>query len=104
MMMWSVEGKVLLGLVLSQLMGGIRGIALPLLVYGSTGSLTNASVVALCGLLPGLTVGLVGAPVIDRMDRRRSIIVATLYGSVFNQGARAIGRLSLHDEVEAQAQ
>jgi len=74
----SLEIKILVGLVLSQLMGGIRGIAIPLLVYGGTQSLTDAAMVTLSGLLPALVVGIVGAPFIDRMNRKKFIVVANL--------------------------
>jgi len=73
-----VEAKVLLGLVLSELMGGVRVVAVPLLVYGHTGSLTNAALVSLFSLVPAVVVGIVGAPALDRMDRRKFIIGANV--------------------------
>jgi len=82
-----VEAKVLTGLVLSELTSGMVSVAVPLLVYGSTGSLTRAALVSLVGLVPTLVFGALGAPQVDRMDRRRFIVAANLARSALLVGA-----------------
>lgn len=53
-------------------------VALPVAVYGRTGSPLATALTALGGLAPTVLAGQVAGVVVDRMDRRRVLIVANL--------------------------
>src|SRR6478609_11278104 len=57
-------------------------IALPLFAFGATGSALGASTVFLAELIPMLLVGSVLDVLVDRWDRRRTIIVVALLQAV----------------------
>lgn len=53
-------------------------VALPVTVYQRTGSTLATALTALTGLAPSVVVGQVAGVVVDRMDRRRMLVVANL--------------------------
>ncbi len=77
-----LAARVLSSLFLTELTEGVRAIALPLLVFGSTGSLTATSLVAISAAVPAVVVGIWGSPQVDRLNRQRIIVTANLVRAV----------------------
>jgi MFS family permease len=67
---------LLFGQVLSDLGGRVSGIAFPLLVLVTTGSPAKAGIVGAAGTLPLLVLTLPAGALVDRLDRKRVMIVA----------------------------
>lgn len=67
---------LLFGQVLSDLGGRVSGIAFPLLVLVTTGSPARAGIVGAAGTLPMLVLTLPAGALVDRLDRKRVMIVA----------------------------
>jgi DHA3 family macrolide efflux protein-like MFS transporter len=86
----SDEFRILAGLVLSNISAGVLAIAVPLLVYDKNKNLTQAAMVALVGLVPALVVGIMGAPQLDRLDRRVLIIASNLIRGTLIFGVYAL--------------
>lgn len=70
------------GQVVSDLGGRIAGIALPLLVLAETGSPAKAGVVAFAETLPLLVLTLPAGALVDRLDRRKVLVVADVARAV----------------------
>lgn len=69
---------VLLAFLISQLGDGVAAIALPLLVYASTGSATATALMFAVNTLPNLLFGLWSGALADRLDRHRLVVVSNL--------------------------
>lgn len=74
--------RILSSLFLSELTEGIRAIALPLLVFGATRSLSATSLVAVSAAVPAVVVGIWGSPQVDRLDRQRIIVTSNVIRAV----------------------
>ena len=68
MLLWTGQAVSMLG-------SRITSIAIPLLVYGVTGSPADMGVVGFFGTLPYLVVQLPAGGIVDRLDRRRVMVV-----------------------------
>ncbi|MDO4241153.1 MAG: MFS transporter [Microbacteriaceae bacterium] len=77
-----LQFRVLSALIISQCAGGVRLIAMPLLVYGGTGSLTYAAIVAIAAAVPAILVGIFGAPSVEQLSRKNIILVANIVRAV----------------------
>lgn len=65
-----------LGQVVSMLGSGLTGFALGVWVYQSTGSVTKFALIAFFTSLPGLVILPLAGALVDRWDRRRTMIVS----------------------------
>jgi len=72
----NLVARVLGAYFLQNVNGGIREIALPLLIFGATGSLTSAALAALSSQVPFVLVGIFGSPQVDRLDRQKIIVIS----------------------------
>ena len=64
----------------------LRAFAMPLIAYAATGSLTTAGLVGTVGAVASTVMTVPGGVVVDRVDRKRLIVLgdlarATIYGS-----------------------
>ena len=71
-------GKFLTGQVISSLGDAVSGFALPLLVFTLTGSALNLALTTTITMLPYLFFGLIIGAWVDRLDRKRVMIVVDL--------------------------
>lgn len=74
----SLELRVLASLSITEAAEGIRSIALPVLVYASTGKLLYASLVAISGAVPAILIGIFGSPQVERLSRKKIIFLSNL--------------------------
>lgn len=61
---------------------GIRSVALPFLVFGATGKLSYASLVAVSGAIPAVIVGIIGSPQVEKLNRKNIIIYSNIIRSI----------------------
>ena len=66
-----------IGQLISTLGSSFTRFGLPLLVYALTGSAMNLAVTTVCSFLPYLLFGLVAGTWVDRIDRRRALVVVS---------------------------
>ena len=74
------------GDTLSDFGSSLRAFAMPLIAYAATGSLTTAGLVGTVGAVASTVMTVPGGVVVDRVDRKRLIVLgdlarATIYGS-----------------------
>jgi MFS family permease len=74
----SVFTLVWFGQVVSLMGSGLTGFAMGVWVYQRTGSITQFALIAVCSRLPGIAIAPVAGALIDRWDRRRSMIYSDL--------------------------
>ncbi|MGO1944764.1 MAG: MFS transporter [Ancrocorticia sp.] len=77
-----LEFRIISALMLTEATEGIRAIAIPFLVYAGTGNLSSASIVAVCGAVPAVVVGILGSPQVEKLSRKRIIVTANVVRSV----------------------
>lgn len=70
--------RVLAAYGVSELGDGITAIALPLLAYGTTGSVVATGFIVVAGMLPEVLFGLHAGVLADRLDRRTTFILTNL--------------------------
>jgi MFS family permease len=67
---------------ISTIGNGLTESAAAILVYKLTGSAASVGLVLLAAALPGLAVGLIAGVIVDRFDRKRIMIAASLFCAV----------------------
>ena len=70
--------RLFTGSLLSAIGGALTGFAIPLQVYDITRSPFAVGAIGLAALGPTLAAGLLGAPLIDAMDRRKLVLICSL--------------------------
>lgn len=73
-----LAARLLTAQLITDLGSGVTAVALPLLVYGSTGSVTATGLVAVTGALPVILFGLIGGAHADRANRQHLIVWSTV--------------------------
>src|SRR5215210_2723149 len=71
-----------LGQVISLLGSGLTGFALGVWVYQRTGSVTQFALIAFFTSLPGLVLSPIAGALVDRWDRRRTLILSVCMAAV----------------------
>ena len=74
----SVFTLVWFGQVVSLMGSGLTGFALGVWVYQRTGSITQFALIAICSRLPGIAIAPIAGALIDRWDRRRTMIYSDI--------------------------
>ncbi len=74
----SVFTLVWLGQVVSLMGSGLTGFALGVWVFQRTGSITQFALIAVCSRLPGIVISPIAGALIDRWDRRRTMIYSDI--------------------------
>ena len=70
------------GQLISQIGSGITTIAASILVYQATGSAASVGLMLIATALPGFLFGLIAGVFVDRLDRRRIMIVAEVLRAI----------------------
>jgi MFS family permease len=73
----------------------VNQVALSILVYRLTGSLAQMGIIFAITFLPAALFGIVAGPLVDRWDRRRTMIVADLLRALLVAGMAVIVSLEL---------
>lgn len=73
-----LASRVLTAQLINELGSGVTAVALPLLIYGTTGSVTATGIVAITGAAPAVLFGLIGGAHADRANRQHLIVWAAL--------------------------
>lgn len=66
------------GQAISDLGSAFTTVALPLLVFRLTGSPTDLGAASACSFAPWLLLGLIGGTLVDRVDRKRLLVLTDL--------------------------
>lgn len=102
-----LEFRILSALMITEGAEGIRSVALPFLVYGATGKLSYASLVAVAGAIPAVVVGIIGSPQVEKLNRKNIIIYSNIIRSIllitlpFTWGAVGIPAIMLISFISA---
>src|SRR6266536_1938496 len=75
---WRVFLTIWAGQLVSLVGSSLTGFALGVWVYQKTGSVTRLAVILLCTILPGVLVSPVAGGLVDRWNRRSSMLVANV--------------------------
>ncbi|WP_443045309.1 amino acid adenylation domain-containing protein [Streptomyces sp. NBC_00342] len=73
---------VALGQLLSITGSALTEFALPVWIYLETGSMGRYALYAVIGMLPGILIGPVAGAIVDRLDRRRVMLVSDVVAAV----------------------